>query len=34
MDLSEQNQIVEADKRVQGREITVPLKYLFRDPLF
>ncbi len=33
MDLSEQNQITEAVKRVQGREITVPLKHLFRDPL-
>ncbi|WP_156901613.1 hypothetical protein [Azohydromonas australica] len=33
MDLSEQTRISEAIKRVQGREITVPLKYLFRDPL-
>ncbi len=33
MDLSEQTQIAEAVKRVQGREITVPLKHLYRDPL-
>lgn len=33
MDLSEQNQIAEAVKRVQGREITVPLKHLYRDGL-
>ncbi|NML17045.1 ParB/Srx family N-terminal domain-containing protein [Azohydromonas caseinilytica] len=33
MDLSEQTQIVEAIKRVQGREITVSLKHLFRDAL-
>ncbi|WP_066342494.1 ParB/RepB/Spo0J family partition protein [Azohydromonas lata] len=33
MDLSEQTQIAEATKRVQGREITVPLKDLYRDPL-
>jgi hypothetical protein len=34
MDLSEQTQIAEAVKRVQGRETTVPLKQLFRDALF
>jgi ParB family chromosome partitioning protein len=33
MDLSEQTQIAEAAKRVQGREVTVPLKHLYRDPL-
>ncbi|WP_198320989.1 ParB/RepB/Spo0J family partition protein [Azohydromonas aeria] len=33
MNLSEQSQIVEAAKRVQGREITVPLKHLFRHAL-
>ncbi|WP_084267430.1 ParB/RepB/Spo0J family partition protein [Azohydromonas lata] len=33
MDLSEQTQIDEAEKQVQGREITVPLKYLQRDAL-
>jgi ParB family chromosome partitioning protein len=33
MDLSEQTQIAEAAKRVQGREITVPLKLIFRDTL-
>jgi Predicted transcriptional regulators len=33
MDLSEQTQIAEAIQRVQGREITAPLKYLARDPL-
>jgi ParB family chromosome partitioning protein len=33
MDLSEQTQIAEVAKRVQGQEITVPLKLLFRDAL-
>ena len=33
MDLSEQTQISEAAKPVQGREITLPLKLLFRDAL-
>ena len=34
MDLSEQAQISEAVKRVQGQEISVPLKCLHRDALF
>jgi ParB family chromosome partitioning protein len=33
MDLSEQTQISEAIKRVQGQEISVPLKHLHRDKL-
>lgn len=33
MDLSEQTQVAQTDQSVQGREITLPLKALFRDPL-
>lgn len=34
MDLSEQAQVAQAIEPLQGREITLPLKVLFRDALF